>query len=46
MALTDGEELKNKQLFSVVYSSVAVIIHAIKGMPLKRWLGYNLGLRI
>ena len=28
---TDGEELKNSQIFSVDYSSVAVLLRAIKG---------------
>ena len=32
--ITDGEELKNSQSFSVDYSSVAVLFRAIKGTPL------------
>ena len=31
MSITDGEELKNRQVFSVAFSSVAVLLCAIKG---------------
>ena len=31
--ITDGEELKNKEIISVEYSSVAVLFRAIKGKP-------------
>ena len=44
--ITDGDELKNRIVFSVVHSSVAVVFCAIKGKPLKRWLAYYLRLRI
>ncbi len=39
MVVTDGEELKNNQIYSVARSSVAVIFGALKGKPLTRWLG-------
>ncbi len=46
MVVTDGEELKNNQIYSVARSSVAVIFGALKGKPLTRWLGEYLWLRI
>ncbi len=46
MVVTDGEELKNNQIYSVARSSVAVILGALKGKPLTRWLGEYLWLRI
>ncbi len=46
MVVTDGDELKNNQIYSVARSSVAVIFGALKGKPLTRWLGEYLWLRI
>ncbi|WP_035791163.1 hypothetical protein, partial [Butyrivibrio sp. FC2001] len=46
IVVTDGEELKNNQIFSVARGSVAVIFCALKGKPLTRWLGEYLWLRI